>query len=87
MNNTNNKQTEETLLTSGMVTRWDYFAAHALQGLLASGQFTEEQIVGERECGSMWVKVEKTVDREPGEPSCYIPALELARFIADRMIK
>ena len=67
--------------------RLDLFAAHALQGLLASGQFTETD-----ECGVEWGKLEhyEVTDEngaETGQKAARFMAVELAARLAECMVR
>ena len=66
------------------MTRVDFFAAHALQGLLANGQFTEETEDGG------WVKLIQVDEfdengNETGRKKTHCPLIELAWRLADMM--
>ena len=73
-----------------MPTRMDYFAAHALQGLLASGQFTDEDHDG---AGTgPWLSLDKNDEyddagNETGRQKTSVRAAEAAWVAACFMIK
>jgi len=86
MKNENNTPTppignQSDASTCSVISRRDYFAAHALQGILASGQFTES------DGGELWAKLERKIEPEPGESLYNVPAVELAWRMADWMIR
>jgi len=71
------------------VSRVDFFAAAALQGLLASGQYTEENDEGN---GELWCKLvcEKVYDdqgNDTGKTRNVCPAIELAWRMAEWMVR
>lgn len=69
--------------TKKINSRLDLFAAHALQGLLASGHFTNET-----EDGPEVVKVSYLVDPDDRKSRrWYFAAVEQARMIAENMVK
>lgn len=76
-----------TKIEDGESARLDLFAAHALQGLLASGKFTEPD-----ECGQEWAIIHKVelydeAGVETGRMVGRADAVELAWRMAEWMIK
>ena len=57
-------------------SRRDYFAALAMQGLLASGDLIDDKL---------WPKMERNADRQPGEPVHIVAVIDLSWLIATWM--
>lgn len=68
-------------------SRKDYFAAHALQGLLASGKFTQLDEDGEEQSLTYQTPYYDEDGNDTGKKKFTLAAIELAWHLADRMIR